>query len=177
MGLALGSRHVFDQSPMNFLGWCAENLHYGIWLKQGFESYVVSSFTLKNWELQQDEALLDSRCGISLDYVELQRAYFDYNGIESRSFLLESDKQIHAFSMFKILDDWFWFECAESDWMGINKIGRCKDLYQLTCLQWSLFKDKHGEVKSCWEYFKPEEKHVGFSEFFDSLARTGTRFL
>lgn len=167
-----------ELSPMNFLGWCAENIKYGYITKDRIVTPGENAYFVNHWELQQNDTLLETKVGMCYDFVELERYFFDKKKIESRTFCISAKEKSHTFLVFKLEKDWYWFECAWGPFLGIKKIGICKSLFDLIRLQLQLFCLIHQTKDvTIWEYFKPKTKRVNFYDFNMNIIKYGTQII
>lgn len=171
---------IFSQSPMNFLGWCAENLKHGFLDMMGLQYFSTTPRWRMLWRLSKGTSFADRKIGIVYDFVEFQRAYFNFNNIENRTFfLIDNTKNVsHAFSVFALDIDgkktWYWFENEWLVFTGIRKIKTAKSPLDLVKLQLQAFKSFYDAKDiHCWEYFEPKEDSVDFSLFYKNITENG----
>lgn len=121
--------------------------------------------------LQTPEELLESRCGVCWDQVELERKLFQDNRINCKSYfiyILDGDMlPSHTFLTYEQDNKYYWFEHSWNKYKGIHQYLSEEDLLRDVI---SKFKNDHTEVSKnaklwLYEYQKPKN-HISCNEFY-----------
>ena len=120
------------------------------------------------------EELLEKKCGVCWDQVELERKLFLDNNISIKTFFiyLDNSKDLpsHTFLIFKQNNKYYWFEHAWSTYKGIHEYATEVELLNDVILK---FKCDHKEINKInklylYEYEKPNS-HISCEEFFNYI--------
>lgn len=121
--------------------------------------------------LQEPDELLNSKCGVCWDQVELERKLFSDAGIDTKSyfiFLVDGDNlPSHTFLLYKINNKFCWFEHSWGKYVGIHEYSNESEL--LNDIK-DKFMSEHNYVSNStplyiYEYDKPK-KHIKCDEFY-----------
>lgn len=119
------------------------------------ESELNSVSWIKNYQLQTNERLLQTKIGHCWDFVELERFYFDYHHIRNESyFIRDSDLTItHTFLIYYQDNNVYYIESAWYKYEGIRKFNTKKQ-----CLDYvkSLFQTDYKNTPILRMYSKPK---------------------
>lgn len=130
-----------------------EKIEYGFKDKNGNN---IIDFDEEKWErefsefyyLQTPEELLESKCGVCWDQVELERKLFKSEGIKTKTFfiyLIDNDMlPSHTFLTFENDNKYFWFEHSWGNFKGIHKYETENELLKDVVRK---FKTSHNEIK------------------------------
>jgi hypothetical protein len=84
------------------------------------------------YKLQTPEELTKSKIGVCWDQVELERKYFEDNGVTVRTYFIvhyDNDKcPTHTFLIYEKENKYFWFEHSWFKYRGIHKYNCLKEL-------------------------------------------------
>lgn len=139
------------------------------------EEYWENEFGNFYYLLSPDE-LLEKKCGVCWDQVELERKLFEENNIELETYFMYIDDNrylpSHTFLTYKNEDDKYcWFEHSWYDYKGIHKYNNLKDLlYDVK----NKFLDSHkNEINGKFElkihkYNKPNY-NITCDEFYEFI--------
>lgn len=130
------------------------------WDKKFFELYYLLS----------PEELLEKKCGVCFDQVELERKLFEDNGIKVKTYFIcsydDEDLPSHTFLTYKKNNEFYWFEHSWNLYKGIYKYYSEKEL---------LLDVKNKFIKSnsigndvytfVYEYKKPKS-HITCYEYY-----------
>lgn len=136
----------------------------------------------KKWEeefdkfyyLQTKEELLESKCGVCWDQVELQRELFQENKIKCKTYfiyIVDNDMlPSHTFLTYKLYNKYYWFEHSWGKYKGIHEYE--SELALLLDVK-EIFKKEHNYVSVnyflyIYEYQKPP-KHITCDEFYQYI--------
>ncbi len=120
------------------------------------------------------EELLEKKCGVCWDQVELERKLFLDNNISIKTFFiyLDNSKDLpsHTFLIFKQNNKYYWFEHAWSTYKGIHEYANEDELLNDVILK---FKYDYKEINKnaklyLYEYEKPNS-HISCEEFFNYI--------
>ena len=120
------------------------------------------------------EELLEKKCGVCWDQVELERKLFLDNNISIKTFFiyLDNGKDLpsHTFLIFKQNNKYYWFEYAWSTYKGIHEYENEEELLNDVILK---FKCDHKEINKntklyLYEYEKPNS-HISCEEFYNYI--------
>lgn len=151
------------------------DIEYGF--KDEFGINIINN--LQKWEsefddfyyLQTPEELLETKCGVCWDQVELERKLFSDNNINAKTyfiFLKEKDMlPSHTFLTFQNNNKYYWFEHSWGLYKGIHEY---TDLDIMLKDIVSKFKESHKEISVnaklfLYEYNTPP-KHIKCNEFY-----------
>ena len=120
--------------------------------------------------LQTPIELLETKCGVCWDQVELERYLFEKNKIEVSTYFIymkEEDKlPSHTFLTFKENNKNYWFEHSWNKYKGIHEYETEKELLEDVK---NKFINDHKEVKNniiyCYKYEIPP-KHITCDNFY-----------
>ena len=121
--------------------------------------------------LQKPEELLNTKCGVCWDQVELERKLFEEKKITCKSFFMYilSNKNLpsHTFITFKMNDKVYWFEHSWGKYKGIHEYINEEELLKDII---NKFREDHLEVNTndklyLYEYKKPKY-HISCDEFY-----------
>ena len=123
------------------------------------------------YHLQTPEVLLETKCGVCWDQVELERKLFMDENINVKTyFVFISDNDMlpsHTFLTYEDNHKYYWFEHSWNKHKGIHEYNSESDLL-LDVVK--LFKDDHKNVSDdakiyLYEYQKPKS-HISCDEFY-----------
>lgn len=121
--------------------------------------------------LQNPEELLESKCGVCWDQVELERKLFEDNDIKVKTYfiyIVDNDNlPSHTFLIYKKNDKYYWFEHSWGIYRGIHEYEIELDLIKDVK---NKFKKEHNYVSDdaflfIYEYKKPKN-HIKCEEFY-----------
>ena len=117
--------------------------------------------------LQSPEELLESKCGVCWDQVELERYLFNKKNILCKSyfiFMKEEDMlPSHTFITYKNNNKYYWFEHSWNKYKGIHEYNNEQLLLQDII---NKFKEEHGNYKTyIYEYNTPLY-HIKCNDFY-----------
>lgn len=121
--------------------------------------------------LQTPEELLETKCGVCWDQVELERSLFvKYNISFKTFFIFISDKDMlpsHTFLTYKANDKYYWFEHSWAKYRGIHEYNS-ESILLLDVI--NKFREEHNEVSKdailyLYEYQRPK-KHIKCNDFY-----------
>ena len=153
-----------------------ETIEYGF---KDLEGKNIINIDIEKWDnefdkfyyLQNPEELLESRCGVCWDQVELERKLFIENNIKCKTyFIYFVDKDMlpsHTFLTFNENDKYYWFEHSWGKYKGIHEYLSEENLLKDVI---DKFKNDHDEVSNdailyLYEYEKPIE-HISCNDFY-----------
>ena len=153
-----------------------ESIEYGFKDKSGKNIINVNPQKWDNdfadfYYLQSREELLETKCGVCWDQVELERDLFNENDIKCKSyFIFISDRNMlptHTFLTFKDNNKYYWFEHSWAKYKGIHEYISKEDLLNDVI---NKFKEDHKDVSNnatlyLYQYQQPK-KHISCSEFY-----------
>ena len=125
----------------------------------------------KFYYLQTPEELLNSKCGVCWDQVELERFLFDKYGIPNYSFFIfirDGDSlPSHTFLVYEDNNKYYWFEHSWAKYRGIHEYNNINELLDSII---DKFEKDHKEVSSnaklyLYKYNSPK-KHIKCNEFY-----------
>lgn len=153
-----------------------ESIEYGFKDKSGKNIINVNPQKWDNdfadfYYLQTKEEVLETKCGVCWDQVELERDLFNENDIKCKSyFIFISDRNMlptHTFLTFKDNNKYYWFEHSWAKYKGIHEYISKEDLLNDVI---NKFKEDHKDVSNnatlyLYQYQQPK-KHISCNEFY-----------
>lgn len=153
-----------------------DEIEYGFKDKDGKNILTLDP---KRWDeefddfyyLQTPEELLNTKCGVCWEQVELERFLFQKSGIDTKTYfiyIVEDDMlPSHTFLTFEQDGKFCWFEHSWATHKGIHEYESIRELLQDVKEK---FKESHKEVSEnsplyIYEYQKPTE-HITCNEFY-----------
>ena len=126
----------------------------------------------KFYYLQTPEELLESKCGVCWDQVELERYYFKGNDWNIKTYFIvhyDNDKcPTHTFLTFEKGNKYYWFEHSWEKFRGIHEYATLKDL--LLDVRDKFIKYELNDVceknNLCIYNYKKPKYHINVLEFF-----------
>ena len=126
----------------------------------------------KFYYLQTPEELLESKCGVCWDQVELERYYFKGNDWNIKTYFIvhyDNDKcPTHTFLTFEKGNKYYWFEHSWEKFRGIHEYATLKDL--LLDVRNKFIKYELNDVceknNLCIYNYKKPKYHINVLEFF-----------
>lgn len=154
-------------------------IEYGFQDKEGFNIMNDS----KKWDeefnkfyfLLSPEELLQRRCGVCWDQVELERELFEKKNISVETYFIYIDNKkelpSHTFLVFEVLGNYYWFEHAWQDYLGIHEYQSLNDLLcdvkKKFINSYDVVSDYFGSV-FLYKYKRPKF-HITCNQFYDYL--------
>ena len=137
------------------------NVDYDKWENEFYNFYYL---------LSPDE-LLEKKCGVCWDQVELERKLFNDNDIDVKTYFIFShisDENLpsHTFLVYKNKDFYYWFEHSWGIYKGIHKYDSLNNL--LLDVKSKFLKENNVPETAktyVYEYSKPK-KHLSCLEFY-----------
>jgi hypothetical protein len=129
----------------------------------------------KFYYLLTPEELLEKKCGVCWDQVELERKLFDDYKIDYKTyFICIDDKKSlpsHTFLTFNYNNKIYWFEHSWYDYRGIHEYNNLYDL--LNDLKGKFIKSRENEIDDnydilIYQYSKPKF-HINCCEFYEFI--------
>ena len=138
-----------------------------IWDKEFYNFYYLLS----------PEELLNSKCGVCWDQVELERKLFNEANIECDTYFIYIDDNenlpSHTFLTFQLNNKYYWFEHSWYDMKGIHEYSDLKAL--LNDVKIKFLDSRKNEINSdlnydifIYKYNKPKY-HINCDEFYDYI--------
>lgn len=122
--------------------------------------------------LLSPEELLDKKCGVCWDQVELERVLFEKEKIDYKTYFIYLDdnkiKPSHTFLTYSVDNKYFWFEHAWEIYKGIHEYRDEKDM--LEDIKNKFIDSRKDEVDKdftlyLYEYKQPKY-HISCDEFY-----------
>lgn len=153
-----------------------ENIDYGF--KDADGKNIIDT-NLEKWDnefedfyyLQRPDELLESKCGVCWDQVELERKLFTDNNISCKSYfiyIVDNDMlPSHTFLTYENNNKYYWFEHSWGMYKGVHEYNSEEELLKDVI---NKFKNDHKEVSVnaplyIYEYNKPKD-HIKCNEFY-----------
>ena len=124
--------------------------------------------------LLSPEQLLDSKCGVCWDQVELERYLFNQYNIKSESYWIctyfGNNLPSHTFLTFENNDKYYWFEHSWFDYRGIHEYNSLKEMLKDIKCKFinNNAKDISNENTFIYKYNQPKF-HISCKEFYDYI--------
>lgn len=154
-------------------------------IEYGFKDELgnnIINFDYDKWEnnfeefyyLQTPEELLNSKCGVCWDQVELERKLFEDNDIKYKTYFVYYDDKgmlpSHTFLIFELNNKVYWFEHSWGIYQGIHEYDSFNEAIKDIC---DKFKKDHLEVSKdailyLYQYDRPK-KHIKCNEFYEYI--------
>lgn len=156
--------NVMDNIEYGFLDECGNNIinvDYEKWDNEFYNFYYLLS----------PEELLQKKCGVCWDQVELERKLFNDNNIDVKSYFIFShisDENLpsHTFLVYKNDDFYCWFEHSWAIYKGIHKYSSLENLLLDVKVKFLKENKVSGDSKTyIYEYNKPK-KHLSCLDFY-----------
>lgn len=127
----------------------------------------------KFYYLQEPEELLESKCGVCWDQVELERKLFNNKNIPIKTFFIYLDNNgelpSHTFLVYEKDNKYYWFEHSWFKERGIHEYETLEELlYDVTKKFMNDHKNSKG-ILYLYEYKKPK-KHIKCMEFYNYIS-------
>jgi hypothetical protein len=159
----------FDElkMPEELMKFCENNLEYGFVAEGGevFKSTHIDGAMNEHYKLCINDELADAGHGLCWDFVELQRAFFEKQGIKHESFWLDFLAQggnTHTFTLFNQGGKCKWFEYSWAKHRGIHEYPTKQEALQDICLKAKEFAEqclkKQVGSPELFRYPKAEKK-------------------
>lgn len=147
-------------------------IEYGF--KDDFGNNIINDLNKWNNEfndfyyLQDPEELLNSKCGVCWDQVELERYLFDKEGIVTKTYFIYIDGEnylpSHTFLTYEKNNKCYWFEHSWDKYKGIHKYSNIdvllNDVKKKFKKEYNIDADLY-----LYEYSKPK-KHIRCNDFY-----------
>lgn len=163
------------QNKINNIFSIIEQIEYGF--KDSKGKNIIND--LKKWNsdfckfyyLQTPEELLNTKCGVCWDQVELERKLFYDNSINLKTYfiyIMDGDKlPLHTFLVYIYNKRYYWFEHSWNEYKGIHEYNSVEELFSDVIYK---FKLSHNEVRKnsnlfLYEYEKPKY-HISCDDFY-----------
>lgn len=153
-----------------------DSIEYGFKDENGIN--IINS-DLKKWDdefnnfyyLQTPDELLESKCGVCWDQVELERKLFQNNNFKIKTyFIYIIDKDMlpsHTFLTYEENNKYYWFEHSWYSYKGIHEYENEDEL--LSDVRKKFLEEQGYNHKKCslyiYEYNKPKE-HITCDKFY-----------
>lgn len=170
----LGSENnsILSLPVKDFLVFLNTSIEYGfvdMYGKVYKQSELDSKEWIKNYRLQINDRLLQTKIGHCWDFVELERFYFDYHKIKNETyFIRDSNVSItHTFLIYYIGTHVYYIESAWFKHKGIYEFdtkNQCLDYVK------KIFKDNYKSSPILSHYLKPN-KALTQNEFLKMMAK------
>ena len=164
------------QEKINKIMDIMESIEYGFKDEDGNN---ILNTDIQKWDeefndfyyLQTPEELLESKCGVCWDQVELERKLFvEENFLIKTYFIYIVDNDMlpsHTFLTYENNNKYYWFEHSWGKYKGIHEYESKKDLLEDVI---NKFRKDHPEVKNnaklyLYEYNKPND-HILCNDFY-----------
>lgn len=124
------------KTPLELYKYLSENIKYGFVSKKDLKSYIrnvniesnnYDKLIVDTYFLQTPNELLNSKCGICFDQVELERKWFKENNYEVLSFY--SNYHNHVFLVYKDNNKYYLFENCLYFMNGITEFDSLNSLF------------------------------------------------
>jgi hypothetical protein len=119
----MGPEKIFEMLSEVEYGWVGKN---NVIHKNDFETFS------NEYKLQSPEELIKSKIGVCWDQVELERKYFEDNGVNVKTYFIvhyDNDKcPTHTFLIYEKGNKYFWLEHSWFKYRGIHKYNSLKEL-------------------------------------------------
>lgn len=173
-------------SEDKLLDFMSNNIHYGF---LGKNNKIYKDPNSKEWQddwykeciVQSGESLILTSYGTCWDQVELERLWFEKNGITHRTIFMwfetgtPSNLPTHTFLIYKKNKKWYWFENAFEANRGIfefnneiEAINYVKQKQLEYAIDYYSAKIEDLKILKTYEYSKPSS-NLGVEEFFSHV--------
>ena len=156
------------------------NIEYGFKDKNG-NNLINSEIWDKEFHnfyyLLSPEELLDSKCGVCWDQVELERKLFNEANIECDTFFIYIDDNenlpSHTFLTFQLNNKYYWFEHSWYDMKGIHEYNNFEKL--LNDVKTKFIDSRKNEINPDLNYdiyiykYNQPKYHISCDEFYDYI--------
>lgn len=173
-------------SPIELLNYMSANINYGFLGKSGkIYNNPNSNEWKNNWYsecvVQDAEGILDTKHGTCWDQVELERNWFQENKYEYKTIFIwfEVDKSLptHTFLIFKLNNNYYWFEHSFEKYKGIHEFFNEYELikyvknkqFEYAIENCGATKDDYKFIK-CYEYNKPN-KNIKVKDYINHVTK------
>lgn len=161
------------KTPIELYDFMKENIEYGFLSNSDKKTYrrvdmnddkLYEELLFNTYCLQTSEELLNTRCGICYDQVELERKWFEENGY--KVFTYYTPFHNHCFLVFVDDNGYNWFERTIKEHNGIHTKGNLEDILDYyKCVQL-----RNGATNDLKLYqYNTVKFHCGFYEFINSI--------
>ncbi len=125
--------------------------------------------------LLSPEELLDKKCGVCWDQVELERILFEKNNIDCKTYFIYIDDKeslpSHTFLTYSVDNKFYWFEHSWYNYKGIHEYDNEKDM--LEDIKNKFIDSRKDEINEeyklyLYEYNKPNY-HISCDEFYEYI--------
>lgn len=153
-----------------------ELIEYGFKDKSGYN--IINNS--KKWDnefynfyyMLTPEELLENKCGVCWDQVELERKLLKDNNIDCESYWIcyYDNKKLpsHTFITIKAKDEYYWFEHSWYDYKGIHKYNSLNELLKDVRDKFISINQATKEKTLIRKYKKPKE-HINCEEFYNYI--------
>ena len=159
-----------------------DNIKYG-W-KDKYENihYNIDDTFSDNYVLQSPDEVLHNKVGVCWDQVELERAWFEKNNFEYKTYFemvnldYENNYSTHTFLIYREDNKWYYFENADYDNKGIFEFNTIEELLEfqkekyIIHLKEENIKDEELDKIIRVEYEKPNN-HISASEYIEYVLK------
>ena len=156
------------------------NIEYGFKDKNG-NNLINSEIWDKEFHnfyyLLSPEELLDSKCGVCWDQVELERKLFNNANIECDTYFIYIDDNenlpSHTFLTFQLNNKYYWFEHSWYDMKGIHEYNNLEKL--LNDVKIKFLDSRKNEINPDLNYdifmykYNQPKYHINCDEFYDYI--------
>ena len=156
------------------------NIEYGFKDKNGnnlINSVIWDKEFYNFYYLLSPEELLNSKCGVCWDQVELERKLFNDANIECDTYFIYIDDNenlpSHTFLTFQLNNKYYWFEHSWYDMKGIHEYNNFEKL--LNDVKIKFLDSRKNEINPDLNYdifmykYNQPKYHINCDEFYDYI--------
>ena len=156
------------------------NIEYGFKDKDGnnlINSEIWDKDFYNFYYLLSPEELLNSKCGVCWDQVELERKLFNEANIDCDTYFIYIDDNeslpSHTFLTFQLNDKYYWFEHSWNDMKGIHEYNNFEKL--LNDVKTKFIDSRKNEINPNLNYYiyiykyNQPKYHIKCDEFYDYI--------